>query len=198
MHDFNDLGKTHWQCLHTAVWLPTRVLPYCGPLETPTASWWVWRSLLPWSGLHSRCPLILPCHLLLERCVANGKCVLQTLQDSHSLLSVFHNHGIRHAGPLHITVPCQQTATRNNHSWRWIFNNYLWGILLSPCCVEILQLTIYKVRQHAKQRDEKGFHLVGCDGAKVICSQSRVLCRPLLSPFPCTQHSKGNPRPQTS
>ena len=129
-------------------------------------------------------------HPLLERCVANGKCVLKALQDSHSLLSVFHNHCIRHTGPLLITVPCQETATRNNHSWHWMFNNSLRGILPPPCCVEISQFTIYEVRQHATQRDKKGFHLIGCDGAKVVCSQSRVLCRLVLSPFPCTQQAK--------
>jgi len=68
------------------------------------------------------------------------------------------------------------------------------------CCLPAgrPQFTIYGVRQHTTQRDVKGFHLVGCDGAKVICSQSRVLCRLVLSPFLCTQHSQGNPRPQTS
>jgi len=70
-------GQTHCPCLHTAVWLPTRVPAYCGPLETPTASWWVWCSLLPRS-LHLRCPLTLPWTHgpPIERCVANGKCAI--------------------------------------------------------------------------------------------------------------------------
>ena len=31
------LEEKHCPCLHTAVWLPTRVPAYCGPLENPTA-----------------------------------------------------------------------------------------------------------------------------------------------------------------